>query len=474
MANLVYNMVCDAFADLISRRAAENLVKEALRDIGSHPDRVTALEMQELLRKGIFKRLQKIIPVMKAKGEIKRLLRNLEKTLAQPTPGAGTEDSEDWDEPDAEAVDLSPWEVQTSLSRPEVRLEIPSTGNSSSPFPAQPIPTQPFRLEPQPVGVSAFPHASGPGLSIPVSSETGLDFLAVPLNSEPAPPERPVPFESSTLSSLPASVNTSEPALPLSTASEASFSPVARKDGEAEMSTDDRLSDPVMTPTEPLPFSQPLALSDPTLSASGVFAFSATSADANLPDTNLPDTVADSELVPATEDAGDERGSPRDVLLGDVLAGDVLAGDALEFDADLFGDAEDLFEFEATDLATLSGLIVPLEPKPALREYKRQDALLSRIALESGVSDVMLSLRSGEVLHARVNRAEPLSLAVAVAHAARPVEGGIAPGLFYADLDDSLILVSPLDDQVLLSILAASSTNIGRLLAEIIALKEEL
>lgn len=457
MANLVYNMVCDAFADLISRRAAENLVKEALKDIGSHPDRVTALEMQELLRKGIFKRLQKIIPVMKAKGEIKRLLRNLEKTLAQPT--TGTEDSEDWDEPDAEAVDLSPWEVQTALGRNgEVSLE----QNPPLTVPAPPAPAQPIRLEPQPVGVSASAGlntsvSNMPVLNAPVSNATGVDFLVVPLNPEPAPPERLVSFDSPTLSSPPAaSVAPSEPVPPLVTAPEASSSLVSRKDGEAEMSREERLSDPLMTPNEPLRFTEPLP--DPV---SSLYSAADASGSDTLPthlSTHLPDSApTESELVPATEDAED---TPQE--------------EVLEFDADLFGDAGDLFEFEATDLAALSGLVVPLEPKPALREYKRQDAILSRIALENGVSNVMLSLRSGEVLHARVNRAEPRSLAAAVAHAARPVEGGVAPGLFYADLDDSLILVAPLDDQVLLSILAASSTNMGRLLAEIIALKEEL
>jgi len=467
MANLVYNMVCDAFADLISRRAAENLVKEALKDIGSHPDRVTALEMQELLRKGIFKRLQKIIPVMKAKGEIKRLLRNLEKTLAQPT--TGTEDSEDWDEPDAEAVDLSPWEVQTALGRsgevsveqnPPQTVSVPT--NPVQPTFAQPMSAQPIRLEPQPVGVSAssgsntsVPNAPVP--NTPVPNATGVDFLAVPLNPELAPPERPVPFDSPTLSSSPAaSVAPSEPAPPLFTAPEVSSGPVARKDGEAEMSTEERLSDPLMTPNEPLRFTEPLP-NPVSLVYSAADVVGSDTLSTQLP-TPLSDSApSESELVPATEDADD---APQDGVL--------------EFDADLFADADDLFEFEATDLATLSGLAVPLEPKPALREYKRQDAILSRIALENGVSNVMLSLRSGEVLHARVNRTEPRSLAVAVAHAARSVEGGVAPGLFYADLDDSLILVAPLDDQVLLSILAASSTNIGRLLAEIIVLKEEL
>lgn len=452
MANLVYNMVCDAFADLISRRAAENLVKEALRDIGSNPDRVTALEMQELLRKGIFKRLQKIIPVVQAKGEIKRLLRNLEKTLAQPVTGA--EDSEDWDEPDAEAVDLSPWEVetrngqtpqsqtllrqtlqsQTLLGQSPARAEGPPEANSSGGMPVLELSRSPSDLEPdlelRPVGVSS-----------PNPNATGLDFLSPP-----------------TLTTLPNPLNASlAPAAFNVSAAQSKPSPnsATRKEGEAEMSTDENLAVPMLSSSKFSPSNpQPHRIQ-------------ATSGELNLPEPldRNPESrhtePVESELVQVGEE-------------GDGTLGKETSEFDSEFDADLFGDAEDLFEFEAVDLVGMNSLNVPLEPKPALREYKRQDAILSRIALENGVSEVMLSLRSGEVLHARVNRVEPARLAGAVAHAAQPADGGVAPGLFYADLGENFILVSPLDDQVLLSILAASNTNIARLLSEIIALKEEL
>jgi hypothetical protein len=435
MANLVYNMVCDAFADLISRRAAENLVKEALRDIGSNPDRVTALEMQELLRKGIFKRLQKIIPVMKAKGEIKRLLRNLEKTLAQPS--SAIEDSEDWDEPDAEAVDLGPWEVQTQPGQAQSgQTRQGQAGARSEVQPTDASVNVPV-LEPQPVGVSSSPSPNA----------TGLDFLSVPglttrLDSpDTAAQAAPLaPILSSTSAAASPGPSDVSPR-------EVSPSPATPKNGEAEMSTDENSPIPMLTTSES--------------SSSSPFqpdSVRAASSESNLPQAlNLSTEPAESELVQVGEE---ESGT--------------LEGEMPEFDADLFGDAEDLFEFEAVDLPGLDGLNVPLEPKPVLREHKRQDAILSRIALESGVSDVMLSLRSGEVLHARVNRVEPIELAGVVTRAAQPADGGVAPGLFYADLGEQFILVSPLDNQVLLSILAASSTNIGRLLSEIIALKEEL
>lgn len=74
----VYDTVCDALSALISQRAAENIVHEALRSASLSPERVTAPQMQELLRGAIFSRLQRIIPLAKARGEVKTLLRVLD------------------------------------------------------------------------------------------------------------------------------------------------------------------------------------------------------------------------------------------------------------------------------------------------------------------------------------------------------------------------------------------------------------
>lgn len=84
MANSVYNTVCDALSGLVSRRAAENIVREALMDANTDPDRVTAAQMQALLKSAVFARLQQIIPVAQAKGEIKQILTHLEKSFSKP------------------------------------------------------------------------------------------------------------------------------------------------------------------------------------------------------------------------------------------------------------------------------------------------------------------------------------------------------------------------------------------------------
>ena len=92
MANAVYNTVCDALSRIVSRRAAENIVKEALKSARTTPQRVTAKEMQALLKNVVFARLQQIIPVAQAKGEIKLILNQLEQSFEErPSPALSPE-----------------------------------------------------------------------------------------------------------------------------------------------------------------------------------------------------------------------------------------------------------------------------------------------------------------------------------------------------------------------------------------------
>ncbi len=81
MGNAVYNLVCSGFDDLMSRRAAESLVQASLAEAALGPDRVTAEEMAKVLRQGIFRRLQKVVPVPVARQSIRQLLDQL------PAPG---------------------------------------------------------------------------------------------------------------------------------------------------------------------------------------------------------------------------------------------------------------------------------------------------------------------------------------------------------------------------------------------------
>jgi hypothetical protein len=86
MANNVYLTVCDALSLIVSRRAAENIVRDALALAQMDVDQVTVHEMQDLLRGRIFARLQTIMPVAQARGEIRLLLSKLESTVRKVLP----------------------------------------------------------------------------------------------------------------------------------------------------------------------------------------------------------------------------------------------------------------------------------------------------------------------------------------------------------------------------------------------------
>ncbi len=78
MANSVYLTVCDTLSQIVSRRAAENIVQEALLSSGTDADQVSLHQMQDVLRGKIFSRLQQIIPIAQARLEIKSVLGKLE------------------------------------------------------------------------------------------------------------------------------------------------------------------------------------------------------------------------------------------------------------------------------------------------------------------------------------------------------------------------------------------------------------
>jgi hypothetical protein len=86
MANNIHRTVCDALSLIVSRRAAENIVRDALALEKMDADRITAREMQDLLRGRIFARLQTIMPVAQARGEVKLLLSKLESSMRKVLP----------------------------------------------------------------------------------------------------------------------------------------------------------------------------------------------------------------------------------------------------------------------------------------------------------------------------------------------------------------------------------------------------
>ncbi|MBB6098341.1 hypothetical protein HNR42_001766 [Deinobacterium chartae] len=330
MANPVYHMVCDAFTHFVSRRAAENLVRTALHDAGSDPDRVTAREMQELLRTSIFRRLQLIIPLDQAKGQIRSLLQELESTLASPA--------------------RPPLSEQAQRSLEELRQAVAQA-----------------QLPPHP-DVDRLLH----------------DLEQVPQTAEP---ERVIG-----------------------------------------------------------------ALWDDFILISGRL---------TSPDTPEPEAAA-----PLSEDApGLPEKDPGGLLLEELF----------EFEPEL-PELPELLEPPETPSPTSppapARLQVSARPRADLGAPEVRDLILSRFALEEGVTGVLLSTKTGQVLGARTrSKAEEL----ASLSAATTLLIGQKPfRVFYADLESHLVCIAPLHGNVLLTVVAGPTTNVGRLLSEIQNIKEEI
>ncbi len=78
MANSIYATVCDALSLIISKRAAENIVREGLNSIGADPERITLGEMRKVLSTNVLPKLEQVIPLNQARREVKLLLAQLE------------------------------------------------------------------------------------------------------------------------------------------------------------------------------------------------------------------------------------------------------------------------------------------------------------------------------------------------------------------------------------------------------------
>lgn len=109
MVNSVYALVCEALSGLVSRRAAESMVRDALRSAGTSVDRVTAREMRDVLKGPVLSRLQAIIPVAQARGEIRILLGRLEAVANERRP-LGPEVLEGLDALRAEFAPFAAWD----------------------------------------------------------------------------------------------------------------------------------------------------------------------------------------------------------------------------------------------------------------------------------------------------------------------------------------------------------------------------
>jgi predicted regulator of Ras-like GTPase activity (Roadblock/LC7/MglB family) len=86
MPTPVYTLVVNALSNSVSARAADTMLKAALKDAQVSPDSVTAHEMQEVLSGSLLRRLASVLPQAQAS----RDLRALSRRVSQDHPRALT------------------------------------------------------------------------------------------------------------------------------------------------------------------------------------------------------------------------------------------------------------------------------------------------------------------------------------------------------------------------------------------------
>jgi predicted regulator of Ras-like GTPase activity (Roadblock/LC7/MglB family) len=377
MPNHVYLTVCDALSNIVSRRAAENIVADALRGTGTNPDKVSALEMQVLLRGRVFARLQQIIPVAQAKGEIRVILSKLETDLVESKPAT-----------------LSP-EVLEGLDA--IKAEFRMFSNSANP--------RVLRLAD---GIGSLSSAADP--------IQALNLLWAELDLLQAE-ESGLPLKGASLQQA----NTIAPG-----ASGVFFPDDQNSNPEFVLDLEPGLTEAVSTKPE-----------TPTLTE-----------NLWLKETNPEQLVVNSEQVILEE--------PEEDIAGLNLA--ALSGIALDSSA---------------------AIQKTVAPKPSrLRAQTKlamtpeeQENLLSRFASQEGVIGVALCSRYGQVMMARLNEGSASHLSSVVAATVMVLEKSRVARLFYAQFEHTSAFIAPFGDGIL-TVLANSSVNVGRVLSEVNALDQ--
>jgi hypothetical protein len=358
MANNVYLTVCDALSLIVSRRAAENIVRDALALAQMDIDQVTVHEMQDLLRGRIFARLQTIMPVAQARGEIRTLLSKLESTVRKVLP-----------------------------LTPEVLEGLEALRNEFAPY-------------------QNLDHARARGVQL------GIETLA----------ESPDPVKA--LNALWAELDLlqQEQGLiaPMRGFSESDFEAVDLEFLDTEFAFDDSFASEV-------------------------------------------DRLVPAALVATTPDSAQTEFLQAESALSESVPSEPSPIEAVRVEA---------AQAEAAQAAPTVAVLA----RPRARQLgtpEAQDRVLSRFALEEGVLGVALTDRMGGVVQARLPNGEASQLAGVSAATAMLLSKHKPFEVFYANLVDASVFIAPLED-LLLTILGDAHVNVGRVLSEVKAIKEEL
>ncbi len=384
MANEVYNIVCDALSRIVSHRAAENIVSDALRAAKLAPQTVRPEQMQALLKSVVFHRLQQIIPVAQAKGEIRQILNALEaQFLAARTFSPEVEEG---------------WVA--------LREEFARVTDQRSP-----------RAQRLQKSILQLPQSDDP-VRVLNDLWAELDLLQLELSPNSARLESEPRYQGDLL------LESGEFAVlnfELEHLADASEVPVARS-SEVPMAG---------------------ASEVPTLGRPGTGVVSRIDQDLNL-------TIID-------------ESAPVPVVVPQMLDFSPIAP----------------LEFNLEALVQIPPVAPPLAipPKPIrpilalFNTLEAQEALLTRFALEEGVTGVLLSKRNGDVIASRLSSGSANHLAGVVAATTMLLAKRRHFRVFYTHLESVSAFIAPLGDQ-LLTVLADTGVNVGRVFTELESLKE--
>jgi hypothetical protein len=526
MANSVYLAVCDALSHIVSRRAAENIVRDALRTIKSDPDAVTAREMQEMLKGQVFARLQQIIPVAQARGEIKTLLQKLEALNISDKPNLSPEV-------------LEGLEALRAEFAPYLKLEH-------------------RRVKRIRAGIDVLPEAPDPVRALN-SLWAELDLLF----NEIGPSESETPSEAVTSVVEAASVTAPvalepEPAFALKPSAHPTPVSGVSSDGVLEISDDldeeesdeavfvsmatvelgrYELPDALIDPLDHLELDDGLEASTPDGSEQAATAEGTPFLISEFDEFGLEFELEESPESEAVEAEIFAAESPKPVAAkhNPSISAEIDPAEELRRALEEEAALRQAFDEEAglqSNASTVPEAIKPeaIKPEPAQLEPSKsepikpepvaaitapaskpaqgkpapsatttarkpaasrrtalatkprpqaalsneaQELLIARFALEEGVIGVTISNRVGQVSLSRMREGSAEDLAGMSAATAMLLESQRSFDVFYTDLGVANVFIAPLGDS-LLTVLADKQVNVGRVLSEVKTVKEEI
>jgi hypothetical protein len=509
MANSVYLAVCDALSHIVSRRAAENIVRDALRTIKSDPDAVTAREMQEMLKGQVFARLQQIIPVAQARGEIKTLLQKLESLNISDKPSLSPEVLEGLEALRAEfapylklehrrvkriraGIDVLPEAPDPVRALNSLWAELDLLFNEigpSEPEPVEPelVAAAPVTLEPEPAFV---PKPSAHPTPVSGVGGDGVLEIADDLDEESDNSDNAVLVGMATVElgryELPDALIDPLDELELDDGIEASVS----NDAEQVVSSE---GTPFLI-SEFDEFGLEFELEEsPEPEPVDAQLFAAESFESPEPVAAKPNPSTSAEIDPAEElrRALEEEAALRQAF--DEEAG--LQSNASAVPEAIKPEPAQLEPIQSEPVAPITApsstpapsatttarkpaasrrTAVATKPRPqTVLSNEAQELLIARFALEEGVIGVTISNRVGQVSLSRMREGSAEDLAGMSAATAMLLESQRSFDVFYTDLGVANVFIAPLGDS-LLTVLADKQVNVGRVLSEVKTVKEEI